>query len=65
MADQSRARRMADRIKVVVAEALERRIKDPRLGFVTITDVRLTGDLHDATVFYTVQIGRASCRERV
>ena len=33
---------------------LERRIKDPRLGFVTVTDVRLTGDSRDATVFYTV-----------
>ena len=46
--------RLADQIKVIVAEMLERRIKDPRLGFVTITDVRLTGDTRDATVFYTV-----------
>jgi ribosome-binding factor A len=49
-----RARRIADRIKVVVAEMLERRIKDPRLGFVTVTDVRLTGDTQHATIFYTV-----------
>ncbi|WP_030482381.1 30S ribosome-binding factor RbfA [Nocardioides aequoreus] len=49
-----RVRRIADRIKVVVAELLERRIKDPRLGFVTITDVRVTGDTQHATVFYTV-----------
>jgi ribosome-binding factor A len=46
--------RLADQIKVIVAEMLERRIKDPRLGFVTITDVRLTGDSREATVFYTV-----------
>lgn len=45
---------MADQIKVIVAEMLERRIKDPRLGFVTVTDVRLTGDSREATVFYTV-----------
>jgi len=45
---------MADRIRVIVAESLERRIKDPRLGFVTITDSRVTGDLHEATLFYTV-----------
>jgi ribosome-binding factor A len=51
---QGRSRRLADRIKVVVAETLERRIKDPRLGFVTVTDVRITNDLRDATVFYTV-----------
>ncbi|GAA3813500.1 30S ribosome-binding factor RbfA [Nocardioides panacisoli] len=49
-----RVRRIADRIQVIVAEMLERRIKDPRLGFVTITDVRLTGDTQNATIFYTV-----------
>src|SRR3954451_25071326 len=54
MADAGRARRMAGRIKQIVATVIERQIKDPRLGMVTITDVRVTGDLHDATVFYTV-----------
>lgn len=54
MSDRARARKMADRIKVIVAEALEHRVKDPRLGFLTVTDVKVTGDLHDATVFYTV-----------
>jgi ribosome-binding factor A len=49
-----RIRRIADRIQEVVAEMLERRLKDPRLGFVTITDVRVTGDSQQATVFYTV-----------
>src|SRR5689334_23017876 len=49
-----RVRKIADRIKVVVAEMLERRIKDPRLGFVTVTDVRVSGDTQHATVFYTV-----------
>jgi len=49
-----RVLKLADQIKVIVAEMLQRRIKDPRLGFVTITDVRLTGDSQDATVFYTV-----------
>jgi ribosome-binding factor A len=54
VADSARARKLADRIKVIVAEALERRVKDPRLGFVTVTDARVTGDLQHATVFYTV-----------
>lgn len=54
MVDQQRARKMGDRIREIVAEALEGRIKDPRLGFVTITDVRVTGDLQHATIFYTV-----------
>ena len=55
MVDHARARKLAERIKVIVAEALERGvIKDARLGFVTITDVRMTGDLQHATIFFTV-----------
>ncbi|MBB5789884.1 30S ribosome-binding factor RbfA [Jiangella mangrovi] len=54
MADPARARKLADRIREIAAETLERRVKDPRLGFVTVTDARITGDLRDATVFYTV-----------
>jgi ribosome-binding factor A len=52
--DAARARKLADRIAQIVAEMLERRIKDPRLGFVTVTEARLTNDLREATVFYTV-----------
>lgn len=55
MVDQSRARRLAKRIGLIVASAIEHEIKDPRLELVTVTDVRVTGDLHDATVFYTVR----------
>ena len=47
-------RRLAEQISKIVAEMLERRIKDPRLGFVTVTEARLTSDLREATVFYTV-----------
>ena len=54
MSSEARQRKLADRIKVIVAETLESRIKDPRLGFVTITDVRVTPDLREASVFYTV-----------
>jgi ribosome-binding factor A len=53
-----RTQQLADRIRVIVASMLERRIKDPRLGFVTITDVRLTGDNQNASVFYTVMGGQ-------
>jgi ribosome-binding factor A len=52
-----RVRKVADRIHVIVAEMLERRIKDPRLGFLTVTDVRVSGDTQHATVFYTVMGG--------
>jgi len=52
--DAARARRLGDRISQIVAEMLEMRIKDPRLGFVTVTEARLTNDLREATVFYTV-----------
>lgn len=54
MSDNPRARRLADRIRTIVATTLDTRIKDPRLGFVTVTDVRVSGDLQHATVFYTV-----------
>lgn len=54
MADQARARRLAVRIREIVASTLENQVKDPRLGMVTITDARLTPDLRDATLFYTV-----------
>ncbi len=52
--DPARARKLSGRIAQIVAEMLERRIKDPRLGFVTVTEARLTNDLREATVFYTV-----------
>jgi ribosome-binding factor A len=52
--DHARASRLAKRIAQIVASALEHEVKDPRLAMVTITDAKVTGDLHDATVFYTV-----------
>lgn len=54
MVDRARARRIAVRIRRVVAETLERQVKDPRLALVTVTDCRLTADLREASVFYTV-----------
>ncbi|MEN9962824.1 MAG: hypothetical protein RIS66_1237 [Actinomycetota bacterium] len=54
MVDHARARKLAERIKVLVAEALERAVKDPDLGFVTITEVKVTPDLQHASIFYTV-----------
>lgn len=55
MVDQARARRLAKRIAQIVASALEHDVKDPRLSTVTVTDARVTADLHDATVYYTVR----------
>lgn len=54
MADAPRARRLAKRISQIVASTLEHEVKDPRLAMVTITDTRVTADLREATVFYTV-----------
>jgi ribosome-binding factor A len=54
MVDQARARRLAKRIAEIVATAIEYEVKDPRLRFVTITDAKVTGDLREATVYYTV-----------
>jgi ribosome-binding factor A len=54
MVDHARARRLAKRITQIVAAALEHEVKDPRLKMVTITDTRVSGDLREATVYYTV-----------
>jgi len=54
MVDVARARRLGERIQEIVAETLEMKVKDPRLGFITVTATRLTPDLREATVFYTV-----------
>lgn len=62
MADPARAKRLAKRISTIVASAIEYEIKDPRLAGVTITDAKVTGDLHDATLYYTV-IGRSLSEE--
>lgn len=62
MSQSHRSQKVADRIKVVVAGLLEGKIKDPRLGFVTITDTRVTGDLQHASIFYTV-LGDEDARE--
>ena len=55
MVDVGRARRLSRRIATIVASAIEFEIKDPPLAFVTITDTKVTGDLHDATLYYTVR----------
>jgi ribosome-binding factor A len=62
MADPARAKRLAKRISTIVASAIEYEIKDPRLAGGTITDAKVTGDLHDATLYYTV-IGRSLTEE--
>lgn len=54
MGENPRAAKMGERIKEIIAARLEKGIRDPRLGFVTITDVRVTGDLQHASVFFTV-----------
>lgn len=63
MADAARARKVADRIKTLIAGSLDQIVKDPDLGFVTITDVRVTNDLQHASVFYTV-FGDEAQREK-
>jgi ribosome-binding factor A len=54
MTDPARVRRHAERVKELVASVVRTQIKDPRVGMITITDARITGDLRDATVYYTV-----------
>lgn len=62
MTDPARVRRHAERVRELVAQVVRTQIKDPRLGMITITDARITPDLRDATVFYTV-LGDTAERE--
>ena len=62
MVDVARARKLAVRIREVVASTLEMQVKDPRLGMVTITDAKVTPDLREATLYYTVY-GDATARQ--
>lgn len=62
MTDAARVRRHAERIRELVASALRTQVKDPRVGMITITDVKLTADLREATLFYTV-FGDAAAHE--
>ncbi|GIG60402.1 ribosome-binding factor A [Longispora fulva] len=54
MSDSARVRRLAGRVRELVASSLKTQIKDPRLGMITVTDARITNDLREATVYYTV-----------
>lgn len=52
-----RANRVAEQMKKELGEIIGRKLKDPRIGFVTITDVAVTGDLQQATIYVTVLDG--------
>lgn len=54
MTDPAKVRRHSERLKELVASVVRTQIKDPRVGMITITDTKLTADLREATVFYTV-----------
>lgn len=49
-----RANRVAEQMKKELGEILTRKIKDPRVGFVTVTDVEVSGDLQQAKIFISV-----------
>ncbi|UTR15055.1 30S ribosome-binding factor RbfA [Salipaludibacillus sp. LMS25] len=49
-----RANRVGEQIKKELTDIIQRGLKDPRIGFVTVTDVEVTGDLQQATAFITV-----------
>lgn len=51
---QLRSNRVAEEIKKIIGEIISHKLKDPRVGFVTITDVDVTGDLQQAKIFLTV-----------
>ncbi|MDT2756870.1 30S ribosome-binding factor RbfA [Enterococcus asini] len=59
-----RNRRVAQEILREVNDILRKRVRDPRVQDVTITDVRVTGDLQQATIYYSILSDKASDREK-
>jgi ribosome-binding factor A len=62
MTDPARVRRHAERVRELTAQVVRTQIKDPRVGMITITDARMTPDLREATIFYTV-LGDATAQQ--
>jgi ribosome-binding factor A len=58
-----RPEQVAETLRQVVADALAREVRDPRVGFVTVTEVRVTSDLSHATVLVSVP-GDEAARSR-
>lgn len=54
MAMKIRPRQIGEQMKKELSDIITRKVKDPRIGFVTVTDVEVTGDLQQATVYITV-----------
>lgn len=54
MAETIRQKKLADQIKKIVSQIVDKKLKDPRKGFITITHVRLSGDLRIASIYFTV-----------
>jgi ribosome-binding factor A len=59
-----RADRVADLIKTEVSDLLLKQVRDPRIGLVTVTGVKVTDDLRTARVFF-VELGKDQCSEEV
>ncbi|MEK6534033.1 MAG: 30S ribosome-binding factor RbfA [Thermodesulfobacteriota bacterium] len=59
-----RADRVADLIKIEISNLLLKQVRDPRIGLVTITGVKVTDDLRTARVFF-VELGKDQCSEEV
>lgn len=57
-----RSNRVGEQMKKELTDILNRKVKDPRIGFITVTDVEVTGDLQQATVYITV-LGDEEVRE--
>jgi ribosome-binding factor A len=57
-----RADRVADLIRTEISDLLLKQVRDPRIGFVTITGVKVTDDLRTARVFF-VELGKDQCSE--
>ena len=62
---KQRARRVSEEIKKEAAKIIRDNVKDPRVGFITITSVELSGDLSDAKIYFSVLGEKSSIDETV
>ena len=64
MSSFKRADRVADLIKMEISDLLLKQVRDPRIGSITITGVKISDDLRTARIFF-VELGRDQCSEEV
>ncbi|AVK99965.1 30S ribosome-binding factor RbfA [Pediococcus inopinatus] len=65
MARMYRSDRLGQEIEKEISDIMRKRVRDPRVQGITITGVNVTGDLQQATVYYSILSDKASDGQKV